>query len=276
MDSVGQVVHYVAGDDPSACNGKGICNGKTGKCQCSAHFEGQACETETAVSADKGVKAGSELFFCPGFNAFGTLTGTKFCDRTTGIWTCLRGSGRTCEPVTREHEVEVDWSRSMDKWGWSLCPEGSLLTGLKRGKAEGEQNVNRAGDALYSIDSAKCAKPKGNTVENCYHQNWWNTLDSQGGAFCKRNYFVAGLFRSHCNSLYCIEMAKCCQVRRAVWDACKWTQTDAWKRPGYYAEVTGKGSFIAGFYRSTKHTLDGLTQFRECEPKEWGEFGKDF
>ena len=98
-------------------------------------------------------------------------------------------------------------------------------------------------------------------------------MDSMGGAFCKRNFFVAGLFRSNCNSLYCLEMAKCCRVRRAVWQRCRWTSTDAWKNAGKWATVERKGGFVAGFYRTQLQTLDGLTQFRECEPLQWGHFG---
>merc|ERR1711998_613274 len=89
-------------------------------------------------------------------------------------------------------------------------------------------------DALFNLDNAVCQKPfEANTpitraVENyrCYHENWWKKFDSRGGKFCRRNYFVAGLFRSHCNSLYCIEMAKCCSVKRSLWTNCKWVNTN--------------------------------------------------
>merc|ERR1712086_405719 len=51
-------------------------------------------------------------------------------------------------------------------------------------------------------------------LEHCYHENWWKKFDFKGGKLCRKNYFVAGLFRSHCNSLYCLEMAKLPRVRQ--------------------------------------------------------------
>jgi hypothetical protein len=266
FNQAGQLLRYVTGDDLAACSGKGICNGKTGTCECTRGFQGQSCETAAAVST---AKTGPEFQKCPGVN---DAMSSNFCDRTSGKWTCTKGSGKLCQAAGRKDEVEVDWTRSMDKWGWSLCPEGSLLIGMKRAKEGLTQSSDVAGDALYSIDTAKCAKPKENPVQKCYHQNWWTTMNSQGGAFCQRNYFVAGLFRSHCNSLYCLEMAKCCQVKRSVWEGCKWTSIESWKRAGIYAEVEGKGSFVAGFYRTQQHTLDGLTKFRECSPRSFGDF----
>merc|ERR1711868_129482 len=104
---------------------------------------------------------------------------------------------------------------------------GWLLTGLR---------TDGQGDALYNIDLGQCEKPCEGTgtdksvigVEKCYHENWWKKFDTRGGKFCRRNYFVAGLFRSHCNSLYCIEMAKCCSVKRSLWTNCKWVNTKEW------------------------------------------------
>merc|ERR1712167_167200 len=84
-------------------------------------------------------------------------------------------------------------------------------------------------DALFNIQTGLCAKPGENNMlidraveaHRCYHENWWKKFDTRGGKFCRRNYFLAGLFRSHCNSLYCIEMAKCCSVKRSIWTDCK-------------------------------------------------------
>merc|ERR1711964_70146 len=94
-------------------------------------------------------------------------------------------------------------------------------------------------------------------------------MGTKGGKFCRRNYFVAGLFRSHCNSLYCLEMAKCCQVKRSIWTRCMWTPVKfgAGKKT---ATVQGTKSFIAGFYRTKQYTLGGLTYYYECEPHFYG------
>jgi hypothetical protein len=169
----------------------------------------------------------------------------------------------------------------MDKWGWSLCPTGTLLVGLSRD--DGTET-----DALFNINLVKCRKPceisgngrDGIELTHCYHQNWWKSFDSKGGKFCRRNYFVAGLFRSHCNSLYCLEMAKCCQVKRSLWNDCKWTPMTAWKTPGRFSEIQAasggkKMAFIAGFYRGATHTLDGLEYMRQCVPVFWGAATRD-
>jgi hypothetical protein len=138
-------------------------------------------------------------------------------------------------------------------------------------------------DALYDLEVATCAKPVEGEAEDikvpsytCYHENWWKKFDSKGGKYCRRNYFVAGLFRSHCNSLYCIEMAKCCQIKRSVWADCKWTNVNGWAKGTAELKVTpDTASFIAGFWRTETHTLDGITQIRECTPVWWGEFNVD-
>jgi len=156
------------------------------------------------------------------------------------------------------------------------------MVGVKRDGAD---------DALYNLAYAKCANPcegdasskRGLTLQHCYHENWWKKFDFGGGKFCRKNYFMAGLFRSHCNSLYCLEMAKCCQVQRSLWNNCKWVDIkSAWsdsnckenKETGLidcaWAEVDDDRSFMAGFYRDKLHTLDGLTHIRKCEPYFFG------
>merc|ERR1711998_273268 len=111
-----------------------------------------------------------------------------------------------------------------DKWGWSVCKQNYLMVGMRR---------DGLGNALYNLAYGVCAKlaEEGTqfgtqTVNSgtCYHENWWKRFDYKGGKFCRRGFFVAGLFRSHCNSLYCIEMAKCCQVKRSLWNTCRWKQ----------------------------------------------------
>jgi hypothetical protein len=136
-------------------------------------------------------------------------------------------------------------------------------------------------DALYNLNTAICAKPcEGDRDEiipvdkyACYHENWWKKFDTAGGKYCRRNYFVAGLFRSHCNSLYCLEMAKCCQVRKSLWTGCKWVSNTGWtgRKEGIRAPNGGDG-FIVGFWRNGVHTLNGITQIRICTPIWWGIF----
>merc|ERR1711998_33941 len=217
------------------------------------------------------------------------------CDKVSGKCVCnspatsqlLSGeggkffNGALCKAPGRMLEYTADWTRSMDKWGWSVCKEDWLLTGLKR---------DGAGDALYNLAYGKCARPseggsastqRALRLEHCYHENWWKKFDFKGGKFCRKNYFVAGLFRSHCNSLYCLEMAKCCQVQRSLWNDCKWQRMSEWHKSGKWAEVDagnrGKtvNAFIAGFYRGNAHTLDGLQYLRQCVPVFWGASNRD-
>lgn len=253
---------------------------KSGLCQCNSPYQGSQC-------TDGGCRD-CRFVTCPS-----GCSGGGYCDRVVGQCTCFDGSfnGDKCLEPSQKSEEIVDWSRSFDKWGWSTCPKGSLLVGLSRDSPSGI--AGDQADALYNIQNAKCAKPSegvnsdptstaGKDIElgHCYHQNWWQAFDSKGGKFCRRNYFVAGLFRSHCNSLYCLEMAKCCQVKRSLWNDCKWTSMRGWKTKGGFAEVeTPSGSstkaFIAGFYRGHAHTLDGLQHLRQCVPVFWGAGNRD-
>lgn len=134
-------------------------------------------------------------------------------------------------------------------------------------------------DALYNLDQGRCAKPCEDGDENgipidsymCYHENWWKKFDTKGGKYCRRNYFVAGLFRSHCNSLYCIEMAKCCMVKKSIWTDCKWvSQESNWIKRESGLNTAGEKGFIVGFWRNEKHTLQGITKVRVCTPIWWG------
>merc|ERR1712146_775458 len=146
-------------------------------------------------------------------------------------------------------------------------------------------------DALINLESGICARPAENNIlidravepSRCYHENWWKKFDTRGGKFCRRNYFLAGLFRSHCNSLYCIEMAKCCSVKRSIWTDCKWNSKSDWNQdktastapffgPSLKVNDAGADSpqaFAVGFFRNALHTLSGITHIRQCTPI-WG------
>jgi len=182
-------------------------------------------------------------------------------------------NGPTCKAPKRCDEKEADWSQSFDRWGWSTCKHGYLLVGLKT-------DQQGSADALYNLNKAVCAKPCEGAASEvikieryaCYHENWWKKFDTAGGKYCRRNYFVAGLFRSHCNSLYCIEMAKCCQVKRSLWTACKWSAKGGWTERANGIKADNNDGFVVGFWRDGKHTLNGITQLRICTPIWWGLF----
>jgi len=310
------IIGYFKGSNPTACNGRGACTDE-GTCSC-GHYSGQACQNACGQGANKVDCSGgrgvcspkSGLCQCsqPYQGSQCTEGGCRdcrfvscpsgcsqngFCDRVVGQCTCFNGNfnGPRCVEPSQNKEAIVDWSRTFDKWGWSTCPTGTLLVGLSRD--DPNPAAGGATDALYNIKSAKCRAPSEGANQDptsqqgkevglghCYHENWWRAFDTKGGKFCRRNYFVAGLFRSHCNSLYCLEMAKCCQVKRSLWNDCKWTSMRGWKNKGQFAEVETHASssakaFIAGFYRGGSHTLDGLEHIRQCVPVFWGAQSRD-
>lgn len=282
----------VRGTTASACTGRGQCNSETGQCYCGSHYGGLWCENHKCDGGCGGgtcdVKSGQcrcsqqrsgrdcRYQTC----AADCTTTSNICDRLTGTCTCLPdgqgcyGNGARCVARGRTGSVDVDWTMSMDKWGWSLCPEGTLLIGMARGPGASLEEV---GDALFSLEKARCAKPSeahGSAIPlaSCYHENWWSKFNSAGSAYCQQNFYIAGLFRSHCNSLYCIEMVKCCAVKHSLWTDCKSTPTARWKQAGVFAEVSSPQAFITGFQRTNLHTLDGLTELHQCEPWFFGNF----
>jgi len=259
------------------CQGRGTCKKENGMCMCDAPFHGARCE------GGEGPK--KQCYSCSYRTCVGDCGTNGACNKIAGLCTCNAQegtyyNGALCKAPCRQLSYVSDWTRSMDKWGWSTCREDFLLTGIKR---------DGAGDALYNLAYGKCARPcegsasdqKSLRLEHCYHENWWKKFDFAGGKFCRKNYFVAGLFRSHCNSLYCLEMAKCCQVQRSLWNECKWldikssfSDKNCKEENGRiecsWAEIEDSKSFVAGFYRTQQHTLDGLTYIRKCVPYFFG------
>lgn len=235
---------------------------------------------------------------CGGTDDDGGDYTTGKCDRYSGYCMCNPQriyNGPDCESPARGMDGSKGtmsmtyWGLTFDKWGWSICPAGSLLVGMAT-DSQGSR------DALYNIMVGHCQEPysgqspaaslitRGVEPHRCYHENWWKKFDSRGGKFCRRNYFVAGLFRSHCNSLYCIEMAKCCSVKRSVWINCAWKSAANWITDATTPSATGtggalhvdtagndEGTFIVGFFRSDLHTLAGITHIRQCTPIWWGQ-----
>merc|ERR1719253_414111 len=100
-------------------------------------------------------------------------------------------NGPACVTPSRGDMKSIQWSTSMDKWGWSICPPGHLLVGMKT-------DQRGSMDALFNLDIGVCQAPFEaasaitRAVENyrCYHENWWKKFDSRGGKFCRRNYFA--------------------------------------------------------------------------------------
>jgi len=289
---------YTPGSEPAQvaqeCGaGTGECDLTTGRCQCVA---GVSCGHQGM----NGECPGPCRFIdcennCGSTDNIDGLSEMGWCDRFSGTCACTGVfNGPGCRPIEKggdmlyTHETAV-WTGTMDKWGWSTCPSDMLLTGMwTDGKGDS--------DALYNLDQGQCQKPweSGQPIplaiepSRCYHENWWKQMDSKGGKFCRRNYFIAGFFRSHCNSLYCIEMAKCCSVKRSIWRDCSWTNvagSGSWIHTGPKANPSSAAKFsvstaladqfIVGIFREEQHTLSGITYLRQCSPLWWGQFGQN-
>lgn len=161
---------------------------------------------------------------------------------------------------------ETNWYTIWDTPGWIACPTGQLLYGLKRGSC----------DALSCVDSGSCAAACQGTdtvyqLRHCYHElGWYNSFDMAGWSKCLPNYFVAGLYRS-CESLYCLQMAKCCSLvgaRAALCGEAEWGVAMATPNTLAHIDVgtpnTGEKAFITGFERGAEHTLAGITKASYC------------
>jgi len=268
----------------NSCNGRGACDVNTGKCGCGHPYSGQSCEFEACPNDcmgrgncnqntghcacgndEKGlpfVGPSCEFRTCP-FDC----TGGGECNRNDGTCICKDGySGEQCDKTTRcvkgqLNNANMNWWTIWDKPGWLVCPKGQLMYQLKRSLCE----------ALSCIDSGGCAAACEGTTANdnhvfqlrhCYHDiRWYNSFDMAGTSECLNDYFVAGLFRS-CESLYCLNMAKCCSLKEARWSQCSWSNWAVFNGPG--TGKVGKDQFIVGFKRGEGHQLKNIDEAKGC------------
>ena len=280
LQSYNDGVKAGSANDPECGKGVGVCNTVKGRCSCAATA---SCGLPDQPLCPNACVYNDCEANCQGVNTDGS-SASGLCDRFSGLCSCNynnvfngpscvtpgRGSGKT-----DKGSQTMIWTATMDKWGWSLCNKGYLLVGMKTDRLQ-------TMDALYNLDKGVCQQPfeassailKAVEPSRCYHENWWKKFDTRGGKFCRRNYFVAGLFRSHCNSLYCIEMAKCCSVKRSVWTDCKWKNVKDWISSSNGIQVDGSQGFIVGFFRGAQHTLAGITSVRQCTPMWYGQLYK--
>jgi len=120
------------GTKADQCSGKGACNTLTGLCSCDKGTRGGSC-IEGEGCKDCNYKECEAS--CNGNNGM--------CDRISGKCVCMtfrdpendnaytgRFNGKVCKEPGRKNKYLADWTRSMDKWGWSVCKKGYLLTGL--------------------------------------------------------------------------------------------------------------------------------------------------
>jgi hypothetical protein len=279
-NSNGVVYPYVSGN---ACNGHGACIPESGKCSCAEPYFGNACENtncpnDCSGKGDCNTNTGQcachqspikysgpscEFMDCPA----GCNAPSGECNRNDGKCICKMGfTGEECQLSSRcsaasLNTEETNWWTLWDKPGWITCPKGQLLYALKRGTC----------NALSCIDSGSCAAGcQGDSyiyqIRHCYHDlGWYNSMDGAGWSKCLPDYFVAGLYRS-CESLYCLQMGKCCSLKEARWALCGksvWGSTfnnAGWARLG----EAGSHAFITGFERSKAHTINAIDSASYC------------
>ncbi|XP_073229032.1 uncharacterized protein [Porites lutea] len=164
---------------------------------------------------------------CKMANWWGTFDhqGWSTCDSSAeyikGLWRnhnygdheiSLLEEAKCCSAPTPEENTpsicqDTDWSSVLDGIHvWAVCPDGYFLQGLWRDEGKG---------LVSQIDKARCCKL--NTIideyDNCYNENIWGSFDHYGLSECKKDgYYVAGIYKSNCDKIYCIEELKCCSM----------------------------------------------------------------
>ena len=104
----------------------------------------------------------------------------------------------------------ADWWQVFDSNNrWGNCPDGYFLNGIYR-------TEDKPG-WLHNIEEGRCVKPADapSTYQSCYNHDIGICFDSIGWCTCNSGYYVAGLYRGGCDSLYCMETLKCCKPAAA-------------------------------------------------------------
>jgi hypothetical protein len=260
------------------CSGHGLCEGATGTCTCHDHWSGPKCDQHhcpsdcsgegdcnysTGQCVCKAGRTGADCAYktCPA-NCGGSANGR--CDRDAGVCVCNPGfSGPECQKSTTCDAVETtyrDWM--MSRAGWSKCPWGTLLTGFKTSTCT----------SIECLDKAHCAKPcHGGTrvgIGECYQAHWWTSFNTGGWSKCREPYYLAGVYRNTCRSLYCIEVGYCCLINGASYDQCQQhTWSGSMKSQNAWAKVP-VNRFVTGLHREGKDaTIHDMDKASACNFK---------
>jgi hypothetical protein len=269
-------------ESPNACDGHGACDFVSGKCNCESPYSGESCQKKAckANCMDRGkCEEATGTCFCeePFYGPrceFSkcpddcTSDAHGWCDANTGKCLCKYGYGgdackkaHYCEAEGR-HTEDTNWYRLWDNPGWALCPEGQGLHALFRSNCE----------TLSCLNSGKCAglceQNAGQNatqleVRHCYHSlSWYESFDQEGWSSCEPNYYVSGLYRS-CDSLYCLQMAKCCSFKGARWANCEMVDWGMqWKEEGWVQAPANK--WITELWRAKGHQLRDMQKAKVC------------
>ena len=89
--------------------------------------------------------------------------------------------------------------------GWSLCPAGHFLGGLKRG----------TWGWLMNINYARCCKPVDHPYYygHCYDKDVSSSFNQRGLSACAAGYFMVGMSRTKgTGELHDLEKFRCCRM----------------------------------------------------------------
>jgi hypothetical protein len=228
---------------PGDCSSKGVCDARSGKCTCNTGFAGEDCSKRT----------------CPG-----DCSGHGLCDDRVGKCVCHVGyTGQSCVPARACNVTKANWVLSFDKKGWSYCPSNMAMRGLWKNTCEG----------IYCLEFASCASAcegQGTplVLTGCYNQDHWATSFNEPGiSQCRTDTFMVGLWRGDCQLLYCIELARCCQFKGAVWSGCR---TRSWNADGSGWLMAATDHFMVGIRRNgsikvrSENMLRNIDGVQEC------------
>jgi len=263
----------------NACNGRGACSTETGRCTCGTPYRGTSCEfedcaddcrasgkdacnTQTGHCSCKAPTFGPACEFrsCPN-----DCSGGGECNRNDGKCICKVGySGIQCERTARCSGPTLDtpyvnWRTIWDKPGWITCPTGQLMYRLKRSLCSALSCINTGGCA------AGCeGKKHVFQTRHCYHDlRWYNSFDAAGWSKCLPDYFISGMYRAG-ESLYQLQMVKCCSLKEARWVKCGEANWDSiFNGPGT-GKISPDSAFITGFKRSEGQTIKAIDGASYC------------
>lgn len=265
-------------DSGNVCDGQGACDLKTGECSCQAPYFGETCHKKECPSncLDEGVcNHGTGLCFC---NAGRSGPRCEFvscpddcsgsdagwCDAVSGKCMCKYGyGGESCKKVQHcsadnARTTEVNWYTLWDKPGWAICPTGQALTSLYRSDC----------NTLACLDSAKCAGLCSGDdqleVNHCYHSlGWYDTFDEKGWSTCESDYYLAGFYRSG-DSLYNLQMAKCCSFKNARWTQCQLIDWGSTFKEGKGWTADPNSRWLTSLYRGKEQGLGSISRAKAC------------
>ena len=129
--------------------------------------------------------------------------------------------------IVIDGDLDTTWFRSYGNAGWynetykgGWFMQDSIWVRTWNSKSVYTPSVVRADngfqvDGTTVIDGSGVSKMKHVGTDDCYDSSWWTSFDKKGWSTCdyQQGYVLVGLYRNDCDSLGCIELAKCCRLK---------------------------------------------------------------